>query len=106
MERWCIPWVFLTAELMAGSAFSASAVEMEKGQHMFLQGTKPACALCHTLQDAGAAGEIGPNLDELKPDADRVTKAIREGLGVMPAFPDLSDEEVRMLADYVEAATK
>lgn len=97
--------LLITAAL-AGSMANAAAEDMEKGRHMFLKGTKPACALCHTLKDAGAAGEIGPSLDELKPDADRVAKAIRQGLGVMPAFPDLSDDEVRMLAKYVESATR
>lgn len=96
----------LIAAVLAGSTLNATAVDMEKGRHMFLKGTKPTCALCHTLQDAGAAGEIGPNLDDLKPDADRVAKAIRQGVGVMPAFPDLSDEEIHRLAKYVAAATK
>lgn len=106
MNPRCFQWSLLIAAALAGNTLNAVAVDMEKGRLMFLKGTKPACALCHTLQDAGAAGEIGPSLDELKPDADRVAKAIRQGVGVMPAFPDLSDEEVRMLAKYVVAATK
>lgn len=85
---------------------AAAAADLAKGRQMFQQGTTPACAVCHTLQDAGTSGEIGPNLDELKPDADRVAKAIREGLGVMPAFTDLSDEQVRLLAEYVAAVTQ
>lgn len=84
----------------------AVAADLAKGRQMFQQGTTPACAVCHTLRDAGTTGAIGPNLDELKPDADRVAKAIREGLGVMPAFTDLSDDEVKLLAEYVAEATK
>ena len=84
----------------------SSAAELAKGRQMFQQGTTPACAVCHTLQDAGTTGTIGPNLDELKPDADRVAKAIREGLGVMPAFTDLSDDEVQLLAEYVSTVAK
>jgi sulfite dehydrogenase len=94
------------AAAFGGAGFGASAADMAKGRQMFLQGTTPACAVCHTLQDAGASGEIGPNLDELKPDADRVAIAVRQGLGAMPPFKDLSDAEVRLLAEYVAAATK
>jgi len=72
---------------------------------LFLKSTTPACAVCHTLADAGAAGTIGPNLDELKPDANRVTQAVRNGIGVMPAFEALSDAEVQALAQYVSGAT-
>jgi mono/diheme cytochrome c family protein len=43
------------------------------------------CGGCHTLKAAGTEGQVGPNLDELKPDAARVKKAIAEGPSVMPA---------------------
>lgn len=99
--------VFLLAAALAGTVAAAeTGADMEKGRRMFLKGTTPACAVCHTLQDAGAAGTIGPDLDELKPSAERVAKAIREGLGVMPAFKNLSAEEVRTLSGYVENATR
>ena len=42
------------------------------------------CGGCHTLADAGTSGRTGPDLDELKPDAERVKAAIAEGPGVMP----------------------
>jgi cytochrome c6 len=61
----------------------------------------PPCAICHTLKDAGANGEIGPSLDELRPDADRVAKAIRIGTGQMPAYTTLSDKDIELLARYV-----
>lgn len=57
------------------------------------------------MADAGAKGTIGPNLDELKPDAQRVMQAVRNGIGVMPAFDALSDEDVQALANYVARAT-
>ena len=76
------------------------------GKRLFTQGT-PACATCHTLRHAGAEGAIGPNLDELGPDAARVEKAVRSGIGVMPPFAGkLSDAEIRQLADYVAAASR
>ncbi|MES3011107.1 MAG: cytochrome c [Pseudomonadota bacterium] len=79
---------------------------MDDGKKLFTQTAVPACAVCHTLKHAGAAGEIGPALDELKPDAARVEKAIRNGLGQMPAYSTLSDAQIRLLAQYVAAATK
>ena len=45
-----------------------------------------------------------PALDELRPEAARVEAAVRNGIGVMPAFEALSDEDVATLAAYVAAA--
>lgn len=90
----------------AWTDFTAGATDLASGRQLFQRGTTPACAICHTLRDAGTSGQVGPNLDELKPDAERVAKAIRQGVGVMPPFTDLSDEQVRLLAEYVAAAAK
>jgi mono/diheme cytochrome c family protein len=76
-----------------------------EGRKLFLTGATPPCALCHTLADAGATGEIGPVLDEMKPDAAQVEKAIRHGLGVMPANTNLSDAQIKLLAEYVARVT-
>jgi mono/diheme cytochrome c family protein len=47
------------------------------------------CATCHTLDDAGAVGQVGPNLDELAPPAPLTLNAIQQGRargrGQMPA---------------------
>src|SRR5918998_101463 len=43
------------------------------------------CGGCHVLSDAGTSGPVGPNLDELKPDKQRVVNAIEKGPGAMPA---------------------
>jgi len=71
------------------------------GKELFTRTAVPACAVCHTLKHAGAEGAIGPSLDELKPDAARVAKAIRNGIGQMPANTALTDEQVKLLARYV-----
>ena len=42
------------------------------------------CGGCHTLKAAGTNGNVGPNLDELKPDQQLVRETIRRGPGVMP----------------------
>lgn len=61
------------------------------------------CGGCHTLSDAGTNGEVGPNLDELKPDAQRVQSAIKQGPGVMPENL-LQGAEAKAVADYVAQA--
>jgi cytochrome c6 len=82
------------------------ADEQEAGRKLFKTGTAPACAVCHTLADAQSTGAVGPVLDEIKPDAERVAKAVRMGIGVMPAFGDkLSEADIALLARYVAQAT-
>ena len=61
------------------------------------------CGGCHTLSDAGASGRVGPDLDELKPDAAQVVRAIESGPGQMP--PNLlQGTEAQEVADYVAGA--
>jgi cytochrome c6 len=84
----------------------ARADDREAGRKLFTSGTAPSCAVCHTLRDAQATGEIGPVLDEIKPDEERVAKAVRTGVGVMPAFREkLSDADIAVLARYVAQAS-
>ncbi len=77
----------------------------DPGKELFVKGATPSCTICHALADAGASGAIGPSLDELKPDAPRVVKALKTGIGQMPAYPQLSEEQVQALARYVARAT-
>ena len=66
-----------TQKLLADEIF-------EKGREIFLeQGT---CASCHTLNDAESQANIGPNLNEIRPDLNRIILAVTNGIGVMPAF--------------------
>ena len=66
-----------TQKLLADEIF-------EKGREIFLeQGT---CSSCHTLNDAGSQANIGPNLNEIRPDLHRVIIAVTNGIGVMPSF--------------------
>ena len=57
------------------SAAAADPAELARGKELFTK-IQPACAVCHTLQAAGAEGQVGPVLDELKPDAGRVLRAL------------------------------
>jgi cbb3-type cytochrome c oxidase subunit III len=60
------------------------------------------CSGCHTLSDAGASGNVGPNLDEAKPDVALVTDRVTNGKGAMPAFKgDLTPEQIAAVSDYV-----
>ena len=62
------------------------------------------CESCHTLKDAGATGNVGPNLDEAKPPADLVVDRVTNGKGVdavvqRPAEP----KQIADVAAYVVA---
>ena len=72
----------------------------KKGRDIFLeQGT---CASCHALNDAGSQANIGPNLDEIRPDLNRIILAVTNGIGVMPPYKEvLSKEEIEAVAHYV-----
>lgn len=60
------------------------------------------CGSCHVLADAGTTGQIGPNLDESKPELQAAIRQIANGGGGMPAFKDrLTDEQIRALAEYI-----
>ena len=76
----------LASTVFCASVFGADqAAQTELDKKLFSTAT-PACALCHTLKDAGAEGAVGPVMDEIKPDAARVAKALRNGLGRMPSY--------------------
>lgn len=88
--------------LLAGAAAFG---QDEEGRKLFT-GVTPACSVCHALKDAGATGAVGPSLDELKPDAQRVRQALKTGIGQMPPFPQLTADQVEALARYVEQAAR
>lgn len=92
--------------LLAAVAVAAGAAQGEEDGRKLFTAVTPACALCHTLKDAGASGSVGPSLDELKPDRARVAQALKNGIGQMPAFTQLTEAQVQALARYVEQATK
>ena len=72
----------------------------DKGKKIFLENGN--CATCHKLQDANSNGNIGPNLDEIRPDITRVIHAVTNGIGVMPAYDGiLSTEDIKAVATYV-----
>jgi mono/diheme cytochrome c family protein len=65
-----------------------------------------ACGSCHTLEDAATSGTVGPNLDDAQPGLDQAIAQITNGGGGMPPFGDqLSEEQIRALAEYIVQAT-
>jgi mono/diheme cytochrome c family protein len=68
------------------------------GRQIFSQN----CAACHTLAAAAATGSVGPNLDQLHPDAATVKHQVEDGGGAMPAFKGrLSDQQIDAVSQYV-----
>lgn len=99
--------ILWAAALLFGSPAHAAdeTVQMMQGKVLFTTAV-PACAICHTLKDAGAEGAVGPILDEIKPDFARVVKALRNGLGNMPSYKAiLTEDQIAALAHYVSKAS-
>jgi mono/diheme cytochrome c family protein len=66
-----------------------------------------SCGSCHVLADAGTTGTVGPSLDESNVDVEAAAEQIANGGGGMPAFRgQLSDDQIRALAEYVVGARK
>ena len=77
----------------------------EKGRVIFLE--KGNCAACHALSDAASDSNIGPNLNQIRPDINRVILAVTNGIGVMPAYQgELTEEEIESVAHYVSVAAE
>ena len=72
----------------------------EMGKDVFLN--KAVCSTCHALADAGSNSQIGPNLNEIRPDKRRVMYIVANGIGVMPSYEgELTSEEIEAVAHYV-----
>ncbi|MDL5032084.1 cytochrome c [Pelomonas sp. APW6] len=90
-----------TGAVAQGAANGLDA-QMQRGRALFTGKAAPPCALCHTLAAAGSDGQIGPVLDELKPDAARVRRVLQSGLGVMPSYAGKLDAaDMEALAQFV-----
>ena len=86
----------LTINLQADSEKMALGLEVYNNKAM--------CGTCHILKAAASEGDIGPNLDSLKPLEEQVKLVVTEGLGVMPAFGEeglLTPEEIDAVSYYV-----
>src|SRR5262245_63685619 len=65
------------------------------------------CGSCHTLKAADAKGQVGPNLDELKPDESTAEHQVRTGGNGMPSFSSkLSGEQSTRVAAFVSSSAR
>jgi cbb3-type cytochrome c oxidase subunit III len=78
----------------------ATAEKPTDGKSIFMAN----CGSCHTLADAGTSGNVGPNLDGVKPTREKVVTQVTNGGGAMPAFKDTLDpQQIQAVADYVSS---
>ena len=93
--------LILSSNLFFLPAHSDQMFEM--GKDVFLN--KANCAACHTLAEAGSNSQIGPNLNQIKPNMMRVMSVVKNGIGIMPPLEGLlSDQEIEAVAHYVSIA--
>lgn len=99
-----IPGLSLVHNANEQADAAAGGVELTAAEEQGRQHFKERCATCHTLEDAGAVGMVGPNLDTLRPSVeltlDAIEKGRARGQGQMPALL-LTGEEARQVAEYV-----
>ena len=83
---------------------SLSDEKFDLGKDIFLNAGN--CSACHSLQDAGSVANVGPNLNEIRPDIGRVIISVTNGAGVMPSYLGiLSQDEIEAVAYYVSEAS-
>jgi len=74
--------------------------KMELGAETY--SNKAMCGTCHVLKAAKSTGNIGPNLDQVKPSIDRIIYVVTNGIGVMQAWDGiLTQEEIEAVAYYI-----
>ncbi len=65
------------------------------------------CGGCHTLQAAKSKGTVGPDLDQLRPDAQTVERQVRNGGVGMPSFSKkLNEVQISQVAEFVSESTR
>ena len=96
--------ILLISLLLVFSSSVLADPKMDLGLDVY--NNKAQCGVCHTLQAAGSSGNIGSNLDQLKPTMPRIISAITNGIGVMQSWEGiLTDEEIEAVAYYVFNST-
>ena len=65
------------------------------------------CGGCHTLQAAKSKGTVGPDLDQLRPDAQTVERQVQNGGVGMPSFSKkLNEVQISQVAEFVSESTR
>ena len=102
MRIYRIFFVILLFSFSLTTRLKADSEKIVLGLEIF--NNKAMCGICHVLKAAGSTGNIGPDLDSLKPSEEQVRDVVVEGLGVMPAFGEeglLTSEEIDAVSYYV-----
>ena len=69
--------------------------------------TTKGCSACHTLKDAGATGNVGPDLDVTKPPLGKAIDRLLHGKAAMPPFKGvLTTKQIADVAAYVVKASQ
>ena len=96
--------IFIISSLIVFSTSTFADEKMVLGLEIYNE--KAQCNACHTLQAANSNGDIGPNLDQLKPQIDQIIYTVTNGIGVMPSFDGLLTlEEIEAVAYYIFKST-
>jgi cytochrome c553 len=89
------------AETDGGGGGGGGEGDAAAGEPIFAEN----CGSCHTLEEAGTSGTIGPNLDDSTLDQAAVVEQVTNGGGAMPPFQgQLSEEEIQNVAAFVVAS--
>jgi quinoprotein glucose dehydrogenase len=90
--------LYVNANEMVWTSSLAKGDKPRSARQLYLR----HCANCHSDNMAGAPPQM-PSLLKLGPKRDlaAVSRISREGAGRIPAFPNLSDSEVRAVSEYV-----
>jgi len=96
--------IFLTFVIVLFSNYSFADDKKTLGLEVY--NNNAMCGTCHILKAAGSNGQIGPNLDQVKPTMDRIIYVVTNGIGVMQAWEGiLTREEIEAVAYYVFNST-
>lgn len=103
LVRGCVASSLFLVACLVGDRVPAQSPE--QGKLIFTERAEPPCGLCHKLEAANSTGTVGPDLDEMKPDPEKIRRAVKNGLGAMPAYGEtLSEAEIEAVVRYVAGA--
>ncbi len=85
-----------------GGGGGSAAGDAAAGKEVF---ASAGCGSCHTLQEAGTSGTVGPDLDQSSIDEAGAVQQVTNGGGGMPPFGgQLSEKEIQDVAAFVVAS--
>jgi mono/diheme cytochrome c family protein len=94
-------WLYTreTPAATTGAVTVPAEADVTAGARVFAD---QGCGSCHTLAAVGSDGQVGPDLDALRPTYERIRSKVVAGGGVMPSYRDLlTTEQIRDVAAFV-----